>query len=386
MKNTYMVIPAYEPDKNLYKVVVDIRQLWFERHQDLSDLKFIIVDDGSSPDKAEIFERLTKVAHVIHHDVNKGKGAALKTALRYIKDAESGNSDESIIITVDADGQHKAQDVLNLKDTCLNGDGGLYLGSRRFTGKVPLRSLFGNTVTRSVFRFVTGTYLYDTQTGLRAFTTSLSDFMCSISGERYEYEMNVLLKCTENRIKITEMPIDTVYENNNESSHFDTVKDSFRIYRVILGQVFRFGGSSFVSFLLDYALFALFGAFGLSIVASNVSARVFSSAFNFSVNRKYVFGKKESLTASLIKYMALAVFILVCGTCVLYFMNSYLGIERHIAKLITETLMFMVSWSIQKTFVFEKQDIKKIKTEKWNQKIQWIRKQLRFLPYQGVKK
>ena len=94
---------------------------------------------------------------------------------------------------------------------------------------MPFRSRFGNSITRVVFNLLTRQKVTDTQTGLRGFTFDQLEWLEGIKGDRYEYEMNMLMKASDEKIQIKEVKIETVYENNNESSHFRPFQDSVRI-------------------------------------------------------------------------------------------------------------------------------------------------------------
>lgn len=147
------VIPAYEPDENLEKTVSELISLNFF---------IVVVDDGSSPNKSAFFERVKKYAVVLRHTENCGKGRAIKTALKYIW---NNMPHEDGIVTVDADGQHKSADVAAVSKMLSLHKNSLILGVRKFDGKVPIRSKFGNTVTKAVFALASGKKLSDTQTG-----------------------------------------------------------------------------------------------------------------------------------------------------------------------------------------------------------------------------
>lgn len=221
MSSTVILIPAYQPTDALVSLT-----------ENLSSRGHIIVcvDDGSGADFDGIFEKTAEFAEVLRYPVNRGKGGALKHGMRHIMHDEKYSSFK-YIVTADADGQHKPDDiekVVREVQVC----GGLVLGVRFFSGKVPLRSRFGNSLTRIVFALLSGKKISDTQTGLRGF--EISPFYSEIAGERYEYEMNVLLTAAEEGIQIYEVPIETVYENNNEGSHFRPIHDSIRIYKTII--------------------------------------------------------------------------------------------------------------------------------------------------------
>lgn len=224
-RKSAVVIPAYQPSEKLTELVGTLSE---------SGYSVVVVDDGSDESCLKIWEQIDSCAVLLHHSHNQGKGAALKTAFRYIRDSMP---DVVNIITMDADGQHLIEDMECVAQRSLENPGTLVLGSRTFGNDVPLRSRFGNTVTRFVFFCIAKYKIQDTQTGLRAFDRSLLSYMLSVPGDRYEYEMNVLLRCKNCGISVVEMPIHTVYlDKNNSSSHFDAVRDSARIYR----NIFRF--------------------------------------------------------------------------------------------------------------------------------------------------
>lgn len=215
------LIPAYQPDKNLELLVRDLNMKKF---------KIVVVDDGSGKKYSDIFRNISKKAVVLSYPQNHGKGYALKKGLRYIN---SRYNKDFTVVTLDADGQHKVSDAARIAHKSVINKDCLILGSRKITGNVPFKSKFGNTVTRFVFKKKTGTYIYDTQTGLRAFSSNLMNYMINIDGSGYEYEMNVLMKCAYDTIPVIEENISTIYLSDNKSSHFNPIKDSYKIYRSI---------------------------------------------------------------------------------------------------------------------------------------------------------
>ncbi len=221
------VIPAYEPNEQLVKLAE-------EAHE--SGFFLLIVDDGSGPDYADIFSQVKDYGHLISYSENGGKGHALKQAFTWL---EANREGRYTVITLDSDGQHTVKDALRLCDKAEEAPDALYLGSRYLPKDAPLRSRFGNDVNRFLFRTVSGMPVYDVQTGMRAFSSSLIPVMKDAPGERYEYEMNVLLELVRREVPILEMEIETIYIDNNASSHFQPVRDSFRIY----GQILKAAGS-----------------------------------------------------------------------------------------------------------------------------------------------
>ena len=363
MRNRYIaLIPAYEPDEKIKGLADELMEKGFD---------IVIVDDGSGPDFAALFEELSQKATVLTHVINRGKGAALKTGLNYINKymaytesvltpagAETVSGRDAVIVTVDADGQHLPDDVQRVAEISAQRRDALVLGSRAFGEDIPVRSRFGNTVTRHVYSAATGVRIHDTQTGLRAFHRSLIPRLLKIEGDRYEYEINMLMQLAAEGVPIIEERIETVYEDNNSGSHFRTVRDSFRVYKEIL----KFSASSLASFAIDYGMYALLlaatGAAGIAngLVISNIGARIVSGTANYAMNRKLVFKSRTGFAKSAVQYFLLAAFILAGNTIVLSTLAGTLGINRFAAKLITEVIFFAISWTVQKYVIFFRED------------------------------
>lgn len=336
------LIPAYQPIDQLRLLLQEAKSKGFQ---------IVVIDDGSDKSLNEIFTSAACFGTVLHHGQNMGKGRAIKTGLSYIQDHFPA---DCIIVTMDADGQHRVADAQKICQAAQNHPDTLVLGSRKLREHVPVRSRFGNTVTRFVYRISTGQRVWDTQTGLRAFSAKLIPQLLSIPGERYEYEMNVLLTCSRIGIPILEEEIETIYIDGNASSHFDTVKDSWRVYKEIL----KFSAASLISFLVDYGLYSVLTlcTSGLgnvpSILISNIGARIVSASVNYTINRKLVFQSKAHIVRSAVQYAVLAAGILIGNTVVLSVLADYLGVNRYAAKLITELLFFLMSWLVQRKVIF----------------------------------
>jgi glycosyltransferase involved in cell wall biosynthesis len=338
------LVPAYEPSETLIPLLASLKENGFET---------IVVDDGSGEKFKAIFEKAAEFATVLVHPVNRGKGAALKTGLKHI--GETAPAD-SVIVTLDADGQHSVEDAGKVIAAAGENKGSLILGSRGFDKDVPARSKFGNGITRFVYRLTTGAKVFDTQTGLRAFSYSLIPLLLTIKGDRYEYEMNMLLECPRQHISIHEVRIKTIYFDNNAGSHFKAFRDSARVY----GEILKFAASSFTGFLVDYATYSVLllalGGLGdaVSVPVSNVSARVVSATVNFTINKKLVFRSKGNTARAALMYFLLAAMILAGNTALLSFLVEYLGVNKYVGKLVTEVTFFTFSWLVQKFVVFRK--------------------------------
>ena len=333
-----ILIPSYEPDKKLIELISTINRVRFD---------IVVVDDGSGKKYQKIFDEIKDKVHLISYDTNMGKGYALKEGIKYIKNTYLK---DYIVITMDSDGQHKIGDAIKLSEYCEKNQRTLVLGMRKRGEKTPLRSKIGNVVTKIIYSLVTGVNVYDTQTGLRAFSYKLTDFLLNVPGNRFEYEMNELLLSSKNGVRLHEIEIETIYYKNNKGTHFKTLRDSYLIYKGIL----RFSLSSIISFFIDYSMFTIFSFLINNLVLSNIFARIISGTCNFILNRKYVFNSKNSIYKSFISYLTLAVIILILNTLLLKFLVSNLLINKYVAKIIVEIVLFFFNYFVQRKVVFRK--------------------------------
>lgn len=337
----YLIIPAYEPDQKLLELLTDIRQ-----HL---NCQVIVVNDGSSPSTQSIFEKAKQFAVVLEHSQNIGKGQALRTAFRYVQTLNR----VTVVVTADADGQHSVKDIDRVAHAASHLPNRLILGVRQFTDDIPLRSRLGNKLTRFLFKIQTGVAISDTQTGLRAFQTQLLPFMVEIKGNRYEYEMNMLVQASQ-RYLITEIPIQTIYIDDNASSHFRPIQDSWRIYK----NLFKFALSSICGFFIDYLVYAVsllalaFAPTAIRLLIANSLARITSAICNYKLNKNLVFNNHDSVARTGSGYFSLVGILFVCDTALLYFLHNLLEINLYMVKILVGILLFFVSWFVQKHFIF----------------------------------
>lgn len=219
-----ILIPAYNPNYELYKI---INKLYKNKYS-----KIVVINDGSK--KIEIFNKIKNKAIVINHEINKGKGIALKTGIEYCL---KNFPNTAGIITVDADGQHLIEDINKIYEKLKYNNNGIILGSRNFKGKeIPIRNKIGNILFRNILEIKTKIKLQDTQTGLRGIPIQYLKEFKNIKGEHYEYETNMLLYCIKNDIKVSEININNVYINKNKSSCYKPIKDSIKIMLVLFNK------------------------------------------------------------------------------------------------------------------------------------------------------
>ncbi|WP_040950876.1 bifunctional glycosyltransferase family 2/GtrA family protein [Gorillibacterium massiliense] len=336
-----ILIPSYEPDTRLLGLIGQLKAA--------CDAMILIVDDGSGPAYQGIFDSAREAGcTVLTHQTNLGKGRALKTGFSYLQ--QNGNTDA--VVCADSDGQHLPKDILRIAAATREHPQHVVLGSRHFTGNVPARSRFGNNATRMVYACTTGTSILDTQTGLRGYSADMLLWLCRIPGERFEYEMNMLLEAKSSGYPLFEVPIDTVYLDENKSSHFRPLADSARVYFPFL----KFSASSGFSALLDFVLLFLFQWIGGALFLSVTGARLCSSVFNYTMNRTFVFSReKENGTAtrkSLPRYYALVILIALLNYVLMHIFYENLSIPLLTAKLVTEAALFLFSYWSQRKFVY----------------------------------
>jgi glycosyltransferase involved in cell wall biosynthesis len=337
-----ILIPAYRPGEALVLVVAKLREQYSG--------PIVIVDDGSGPDYQERFYGLQRALGValLSHARNLGKGAALKTGIRYIgmtwPEAQG-------VVTADADGQHHPDDILRIRQTFLETGNALVLGARAFEGAIPARSRVGNSVTRIALRLLLGRNLRDTQTGLRAIPAPLWETLRGIRSPRYEFELEMLIAAKHRNTPILESGIRTIYEAGNKSSHFNPLLDSMRIWFVLL----RFSMISLLTAAIDNAMFGLMFWLSSRLLMAQICGRALAVAFNYGNVRRAVFHSDQRHSIVLPRYLML---VLASGSL------SYGGIillasRFHMptigAKIVAETILFFVNFTVQRDYVFSHQ-------------------------------
>ena len=230
-----------------------------------------------------------------------------------------------------------------------DGPRAIVLGVRAFAGRVPLRSRAGNILTRRAFRLATGGDVSDTQTGLRGFPAATLPWLLTLPGDRFEYEFRMLLAARSAGLELVEVPIETVYLEGNASSHFRPLADSARIWAPLL----RFAASALLAFAIDTVALLVLHALTGWLLFSVVGARVLSASLNYLVNRRHVFPTGRALPArtTAARYFSLAGLLTAAGYGVLSALTDA-GVSLVLAKIVTETALFAVSFSVQRAVVF----------------------------------
>lgn len=298
-----VLIPAYEPDEQLILLAQRLKQEQFA---------VVVVDDGSGEGYRDVFEKVSQYATVVTHPENRGKGGALKTGMAYIGE-NLPQCDH--FITCDADGQHRVEDVLRVRQALGNGHRFVLTVRQRRRG-IPLRSRVGNTLSRFVYALLTNRYLSDNQSGLRGFSRDHISWLLQVEKNNYDYEMNVLYYAAKKGIHITTIPIAAIYIDNNQSSHFNPIADTVRIYR----SLFRLASGTLAAFPVCQALVAAvsftLGYQHLLITLPSIGAAVYlvniiwSKLLIFPTTRCYDY--LTTLVYTIIEYMLYTLGCLLC--------------------------------------------------------------------------
>lgn len=356
LKKITVVLPSLDPDEKLKAVIDGLLEVGF------ADI--ILVNDGSKPENLHWFTEMDAHEEVtlLHHEVNRGKGAALKTAFTWFLENRPGQLG---VVTVDGDNQHHPEDT---KACALHmaEKGVLTLGVRDFDlPHVPARSRSGNKITSGVFKVFCGMTISDTQTGLRAIPRDALEVLNLVKGDRFEYETNMLLALKVNGIDFDEVKIRTVYIEENKSSHFHPIRDSWRIYKLILAHFFKYTISSLVSSVVEIALVWLLNVLFNNVLAGIVltatvtaGARVLSSVVNFYMNKKLVFESKGGTGKALLRY---GILMLVCfglnvalneGVYTLFAIDPQQELLRTVVHVCVMVVLFVMNYFVQQRWVF----------------------------------
>jgi len=338
-----IVIPAYQPEKTLLDVIRKLK----EYH---TDQPIIIVDDGSTtPESQEVFEAVGLISNItlLKHPHNLGKGRALKTAFKHFL---AHFPDSPGVITADADGQHLPEDIQKISQALLACPQKLILGTRVFEGDIPWRSRFGNTLTRKIFKLFSGYPLEDTQTGLRGIPRTYLEDLLAIHSEGYAFEMEMLMSLIRKKVAIQQVPISTIYIENNRTSHFNPLLDSLRIYFVF----FRYSILSIISACIDFILFFICFHFSRHILFSTIFARVFSGIFNFIYCKKLIFKSNGHIAKEAGGYLVLAVSSMIFSYVLVSLFFHVLKFNIFFSKLFGDSLIFIGNFIIQHTLIFRR--------------------------------
>ena len=344
-----IVIPAYCPAPSLVDYVAQLLSV--------QNGPVTVVDDGSGGDYTAVFAALEplKGCTVLHHTQNRGKVAAIKTAVAWYRE-HAQNLDG--IITADCDGQHAVSDVVRMAQALEESPQALVLGTRTFGPGTPRRSSAGNHVISWVMNALYGIDLTDTQTGLRGLPNRLMSTLETLAGDRYEYELNMLIEANRRCVPFVLVPIETIYFDNNAGSHYRTVIDTLHIVALLSRGLIQYGLSSALSAAVDVVSYAVLVKLVLlalpftpRLVIAAVAARAVSSVVNYSCNRRLPYVQNARVTSTMPRYYVLWAFQLAASIGLVALLYQA-GVDELLAKLLVDLGLAIASYQVQMRWVF----------------------------------
>lgn len=337
-----IVIPSYEPDEKLVELVKQLDWLALDH--------VIVVDDGSvRPGTSEVFQACERVGvTVIHHEKNAGKGSAIKTGIRHLLTLGC-----NAVVTADCDGQHAPDDVHAVANALSKHPGCLIMGVRD-TAQMPPRSVAGNKLTRSLLRLLYGIKLQDAMTGLRGIPLQHADELLALDGKQGEHDMQMLVNSNRLFEGIVEVPIKTIYFDNNAGSHFNPFTEGVIIYGVIFRSLPKFLMSSVGCSLFDLLLYScIYYLAGTWAFESAIIARIIAGTANFLINKHVVFkGASKDYTAW--RYIALALVVLIASSSLVFAFVDTLHLPAVPTKIVIDCILFLFSYGVQNTIANRK--------------------------------
>lgn len=207
--NVWAIIPAYNESKKIAKVISNVKKYC---------KNIVVVDDGSKDNTAKVAELEGVV--VLHHIINLGKGAALKTGCDFVV-----KKDAKVIIAIDADGQHNPKEIPHFINALKGKD--IVFGYRKFTKTMPFIFRFGNSFINFVIKLLYNIDLMDTQCGYRAFTSSAYEKIRWTASD-YTLESEMIANAGKYHLQHSEIEIETIYEDRHKGTTvFDGIKIVF---------------------------------------------------------------------------------------------------------------------------------------------------------------
>jgi len=210
-----VLIPTYNNGASLPAVINDVLQYTDQ---------VIVVNDGSTDNTALLLQKFPGL-QIITHEVNKGKGTALRNGFDYA--FEKGYK---YAVSIDADGQHFAKDLHQFLDKLEEAPNAIIIGARNMSQEtIPGKSSFGNRFSNFWFKVETGKTMPDTQSGYRLYPLEPLQKIHFFT-HRFEFEIEVLVRAAWNGVDIVSVPVGVYYAPKEERvSHFRPVRDFTRI-------------------------------------------------------------------------------------------------------------------------------------------------------------
>lgn len=197
----FAIIPAYNEENHIEEVVKEISKL---------GVKPIVIDDGSTDNTFNICANNGAIS--IRHEINKGKGEAIKTGIDYLL---SNHPDFTHLVLMDADMQYHPEEALKIFNMLENQNSDLVMGYREWR-KVPFRHQLGNFVWRNTFNIFFGTNLKDTNCGMVGFNRNAVEKLKFHILGGYIVDNSILIGAVKNNFKIDQVPVRVNYHRKSK--------------------------------------------------------------------------------------------------------------------------------------------------------------------------
>ncbi len=238
-KRFLIVIPSYRPTKMLFTIIDSIYNNDHLYQMIIhNNIYLAIIDDGNNSihDKKIIYDLNSfKNLIILKNSKNMGQGYSIKKGISYAKEKKLDG-----ILTLDDDGQHTLDDLINLLLESQKNENDFIIGTRRFNVSVPFRSKVGNYISSTLIRILFKIDIPDVTSGLRFYRSNLFNKLILIKNNRFDFQLiSLITACKGIKNNFKYIFIETIYISKNKDSRFNPLIDSFSIFFSILGLYFK---------------------------------------------------------------------------------------------------------------------------------------------------
>ena len=216
------IIPAYNAENTVADIVRKVRR---------KVPRCVVVDDGSTDRTAEAADKAR--AELVLHASNRGKGAAIRSGLHYLK-----NQNVSWVILLDADGQHEPGEIYRFIQHARRVKADVVCGNRmRNPRNMPRLRLITNRTMSAIISLLCNVKIHDTQCGFRLLSKNVVDTI-ELRKSNFETDSEMLLEASYHGFKVSEVSVTSIY-GDQHSSHISPVRDTIRFIRLLAGLALR---------------------------------------------------------------------------------------------------------------------------------------------------